>query len=276
MDLMDELSRAARRIETPCDTGRMVWHAWNQGAGAPLVLLHGGNGSWRHWIRQIPHFAATRCVIAADLPGLGESDDAPDPADPPSVARVVTAGLRAIVADTATVDLAGFSFGANIAGHVAAELGTALRSLTIIGAGALGVARGETPLIKIRDKEGAARVEAHRQNLASLMIKDPGRIDDLALAIQEWNTVHARTRSRGFATTSMLRDRLRESRAPIGAIWGDADQVAVPHLAVRIAALRDARPDAALELVPGAGHWVMYEAPEACNAALSRLMARAL
>ena len=276
MILLDELSRAARRIETPCAAGRMVWHAWNEGAGAPLVLLHGGNGSWRHWIHQVRHFGATRCVIAADLPGLGESDDAPDPGDPPTIAAVVAAGLRQIVPDSSRVDLAGFSFGANIAGHVAALLGAELRTLTIIGAGALGVARGETPLLKIRDKEGEARIAAHRHNLASLMIKDPARIDDLALAIQEWNTVHARTRSRGFATTSMLRDRLRESRAPIGAIWGDADQVAVPHLDQRIAALRESRPDAALELVPGAGHWVMYEAPEACNAALSRLMARAV
>jgi pimeloyl-ACP methyl ester carboxylesterase len=276
MDILHDLSAAARRIATPCGAGRMVWHAWNEAAGAPLVFLHGGNGSWRHWVHQIPHFAATRCVLAADLPGLGESDDAPDPADPPAVAAVVTEGLRAIVADTARADLVGFSFGANIAGHVAAALGPALRTLTIVGAGALGVARGVTPLIKIRDKDGAARVEAHRQNLASLMIKDPARIDDLALAIQEWNTVHARTRSRGFATTSMLRDRLAESPVPIGAIWGDADQVAVPHLAERIAALREARPDAALELIEGAGHWVMYEAPEPFNAALSRLLARAL
>ena len=74
MDILTSLIAAARRIETPCAAGQMVWHAWNEGAGAPLVLLHGGNGSWRHWVRQIQPFAATRCVIAADLPGLGESD----------------------------------------------------------------------------------------------------------------------------------------------------------------------------------------------------------
>lgn len=275
MDLLDELARAARRIPTPCGAGRMIWHAWNEGAGAPLVLLHGGSGSWRHWVRQIPAFAATRCVIAADLPGLGESGDAPDPGDPPAVARVVTAGLRGI-ADTARVDLVGFSFGANIGGHAAAELGTALRSLTIVGAGALGVARGVTPLVKIRDKQGEQRVAAHRANLAALMIKDPARIDPLALAIQEWNTVHARTRSRGFAATAMLRDRLCDSPVPLGAIWGEADQIAAPHLAERIAALHAARPDAAVEVIPGAGHWVMYEAPAAFDAALSRLLARAV
>ena len=274
MDILHTLDAAARRVETPCGAGRMAWRIWNEAAGNPLLLLHGGNGSWRHWVRQIPHFAATRCVIAPDLPGLGESADAPDPADPPTIARVVVAGLREIVADTASLDLVGFSFGANIGGHVAVELGAALRSLTIIGAGALGVARGETPLVKVRDKEGAERIAAHRHNLAALMIADPARIDDLALTIQEWNTVHARTRSRGFTHTPMLRDALRRSPAPLGAIWGGADQVAAPNLHERLEALAAARPDAVREVIQGAGHWVMYEAPEACNAALSRLMRR--
>lgn len=274
MDILHALDTAARRVETPCGAGRMVWRIWNEAAGSPLLLLHGGNGSWRHWVRQIPHFAATRCVIAPDLPGLGESADAPAPADPPTIARVVVAGLREIVADTASLDLAGFSFGANIGGHVAVELGRALRSLIIIGAGALGVARGETPLMKVRDKEGAERIAAHRHNLAALMIADPARIDDLALTIQDWNTVHARTRSRGFTHTPMLRDALLRSPAPLGAIWGGADQVAAPNLQDRLDALAAARPDAVREVIPAAGHWVMYEAPEACNAALSRLLAR--
>jgi pimeloyl-ACP methyl ester carboxylesterase len=276
MDILHELDAAARRVETPCAEGSMIWRIWNEAAGAPLVLLHGGNGSWRHWVHQIPHFAATRCVIAPDLPGLGESGRAPDPADPPTIAAIVTAGLRAILPDTGTADLAGFSFGANVGGHVAAELGEALRSVTIIGAGALGVARGETPLVKVRDKHGEERVAAHRHNLASLMIADPARIDALALAIQEWNTEHARTRSRGFTHTPMLREALTRSPVSLGAIWGEADQVAAPNLAERLAALREARPDAAIELIPGAGHWVMYEAPAAFNAALSRLLARAV
>lgn len=254
----------------------MVWHQWNAGAGHPLVLLHGGSGSWRHWVRQIPAFAATRAVLAADLPGLGESDDPPGAGDPPELAAIVAEGLAAILPDTAAADLVGFSFGANVAGHVAARPGARFRSLTIVGAGALGVARGETPLRRVRDKEGEARRAAHRHNLASLMIADPARIDDLALDIQEWNTVHARTRSRGFAATAMLRDALRLWPGKLGAIWGSLDQAAAPQLPARIEALREARPDAAVELVEGAGHWVQYEAPAEFDAALSRLLGRAV
>jgi pimeloyl-ACP methyl ester carboxylesterase len=66
------LDAAATRMETPTGAGNMVWRSW--GSGPVLVLLHGGSGSWRHWVRNIEYFARDRRVIAPDLPGLGESD----------------------------------------------------------------------------------------------------------------------------------------------------------------------------------------------------------
>lgn len=267
MQPLDQLDAAATRIATPCGDGTMAWRVWNPGAGAPLVLLHGGNGSWRHWVRQIAGRAPARCIIAPDLPGLGDSAMPAEPHDPPEVARVTAAGLRRVL-DGARADLVGFSFGANIAGHVAAELGAAIRSLTLVGAGSLGVARNAVPLEKVRDKDGAAREAAHRFNLRSLMIADPARIDALALAIQDWNTRHARFRSRGFANAALLKDALARTAMPLAVIWGERDQVAFGHIPARIAAVRAVRPDARDAVIPGAGHWTMYEAPEAFDAAL--------
>jgi pimeloyl-ACP methyl ester carboxylesterase len=268
MGLLEDLSAAARRRETPCGAGRMVWHEWNGGGGAPVVLLHGGNGSWRHWARVIPGLARTRRVIAADLPGLGESDLPEGLDEPAGVAAIVAEGLRLLQPDTARLDLVGFSFGAMIGGLAAASLASPPRSLAILGAGALGVARTPTPLLKIRDKAGEDRVAAHRANLASLMIHDPARIDALALEMQEWHTVHARFRSRSFATANLLKDALARTAMPLLAVWGEHDQVAVPHLDRRIAAVREVRPDARIEVIPGAGHWVMYEAADAVGVLL--------
>ncbi len=274
MMILDELDSASRRVETPCGDGTMAWRIWNEAAGAPLVLFHGGNGSWRHWVHQISRFAPGRCVIAPDLPGLGESAMPPEPVEPPDIARVVAAGLRALP-QARGADLVGFSFGANIAGHVAAEQEPMLRSLTLVGPGALGVPRTPTPLVKVRDKEGEERLAAHRHNLNSIMIADLARIDDLALVIQEWNTMHARFRSRGFASSTMLKDRLAATRLPLGVIYGERDQVAGGRLAERIAAVRQARPGTPVEVIPGAGHWVMYEAAEAFNTILPRLLDQA-
>src|SRR5579875_1691204 len=136
---LDRLERASDRFETSWGAGRMVWHAW--GSGPPLVLFHGGAGSWRHWVRNIGFFAARgRRVVCADLPGLGESDDPPAPDDPPSMAALITNGLRAVIGDE-QYDLAGFSFGGSMAGVVAAREGARVRSLVIVGSRGLGLPR---------------------------------------------------------------------------------------------------------------------------------------
>lgn len=44
-----------------------------RGAGKPLLLVHGLGGNWRSWQTIIDELAATREVIAVDLPGFGET-----------------------------------------------------------------------------------------------------------------------------------------------------------------------------------------------------------
>jgi len=268
--LLEQLSAAALRRTTPCGSGEMVWHLW--GEGPPLVLLHGGAGSWRHWARNIPVLACGRTVLAADLPGLGETAMPPEPHTPEGVGTIVADGLRRLLPDGVVCDLIGFSFGALIAGHTAAAVPERVRSLTLLGAGALGVPRGAIQLERVRDKTGPARLAAHRTNLARLMIADPARIDALALEIQEWNTRHARLTSVRFATSASLSEALARVPAPVAAIWGERDAPAAPDLPGRVAALRRVRPDARVRIIPGAGHWVAYEAPEAVHAALNELL----
>jgi pimeloyl-ACP methyl ester carboxylesterase len=45
-----------------------------RGAG-PTLLLHGGTGSWTHWVRNIEPLARQFSVVVPDLPGMGESLD---------------------------------------------------------------------------------------------------------------------------------------------------------------------------------------------------------
>lgn len=267
------VAAAARRAETPCGAGGMVWRAW--GDGPPLVLLHGGSGSWRHWLRNIPVLARERMVICPDLPGLGDSDMPPEPAAPETIAPILRDGLRRLLPDGLGYDLAGFSFGALCAGHLAAADPDRCRSLTIVGAGALGFPRSPTRLVKVRHLEGAAREEANRHNLAALMFADASRIDEAALAMQDLHTRRARFKSRGWAETDSLKQAILRGRAPLGAIYGELDAIARPHVRLRIELVRGLRAGAQTEVIPGAGHWVSYEAPAAFNAALSRFLARA-
>ncbi len=266
---LPELAEAARVHEVPCGDGTMVLRDW--GAGPALVLLHGGSGSWRHWGRNIGHFAATRRVIAPDLPGLGDSASPPDPYTPDSIARIVAAGISAVIGG-ALYDLAGFSFGAMIASRVALLHPFQARTLTVIGAGAMGTPRHGLGLEKVRRLDGGARVEGHRANLAKLMVADPAKIDALALAIQEVNTRHSRMKSPQFAASTSLKDAVAAYPGKLNGIWGTRDAAAFPSVAAREAILRSVRPDIDFRVIEGAGHWVSYEAAAAFNAMLGEMV----
>jgi pimeloyl-ACP methyl ester carboxylesterase len=258
----------------------MVWREWGPrdggggGGERPLVLFHGGSGSWRHWVRNIERLSADRRLLCPDLPGLGESAMPLRTDSPAPIAAVVGAGLRAVLGDGVEYDLAGFSFGALIAGHVAAEAGPELRSVTLVGAASLGLLRQRTDLVTVRDKDGEARVAAHRHNLSALMFADPAGIDGLALLVQELNTRESRFRSRGFAGSALLRDAIARARAPVALVYGERDAIAWPEVEARFAALRAVQPDAWTGMVPGAGHWVAYEGAPAFDAMLLDMLRR--
>src|SRR5262245_25106186 len=173
------LSRTARKRTTPCGTGVMVWRAW--GAGEPLVLLHGGYGSWTHWLRAIPELSRHYELWVPDMPGLGSSPMPPEPRTPASIAAVVAAGLSEIFPPQVRPGLAGFSFGGRVATLAAARLGSRVRELVLIGVAALGLTP-EPRAPFARERSGmseAERAAVHRQNLAILMFADPARIDAL-------------------------------------------------------------------------------------------------
>ncbi|MCW8086476.1 alpha/beta fold hydrolase [Sabulicella glaciei] len=269
---IEALSSTAEVIRTPCGSGEAVWRSW--GTGTPLVLLHGGSGSWMHWLRNIGPLSRHYRVLAPDTPGLGESamPPAPEPS-PENAAQPLREGLRLLLGERRFYHLCGFSFGANVAGHLAAAEGAHVRSLTVVGAASLGLARPPLDLLKVRDKQGAERREANRENLARLMIFDRTRIDDTALDIQEHNTVHARLRSRGYAPGDSLKRALLRVHAPLAGIWGERDAVAWPEVRARLDVLRGIDPGLMEYVFPEAGHWVAYEAADQFNAALLEVLA---
>jgi len=268
---IEAVAGAARVERTSCGEGDVVWRLW--GEGTPLVLLHGGSGSWLHWLRNIPALAERHLVLAPDTPGLGESAMPPGEGSPGDVALILREGLIRLLGHRRRYHLCGFSFGANVGGHLAALEGAQVLSLTLVGAASLGLPRPPLDLLKVRDKAGAERREANRENLARVMFHDRAGINDVALDIQEHNTRHARLRSRGYAPGDGLRRALGRVAAPLAGIWGEFDAVAMPDVRARLDVLRAIDPGLMEAVIPGAGHWVAYEAADAFNAALLRVLA---
>jgi pimeloyl-ACP methyl ester carboxylesterase len=267
---VEGVAAEAQRIETPCGDGSMVWRVW--GSGPPLVLLHGGYGSWMHWIGNVLVLARRFTVIAPDLPGLGESATPPEPHSAEGLARIVVDGLATILPGGERLHLACFSFGGVLGGHVAALLGEQVRGFTIVGSNGLGLPRQPTELE--RQKPGGTVEELlaiARHNLGVLMIADKGKIDDLAVYIQYMNAPRGRIRSRRFSRADTLIRALPRVTAQLSGIWGGRDAGAYPYLDERKRVLDDIQPDLRFEIIPGAGHWVAYEAADHFNPLLAEI-----
>lgn len=266
------LQGAADTLTTPCGAGQLVWRRWGRESGEPVVvLLHGGSGSWTHWLRNIGTLvAAGRQVLVPDLPGFGDSDAPPDGGDADAMLEPLEQGLTQILGHGAC-DLVGFSFGGMTAGMWLARHPSRGRRLVLVGAPAMGVVPERQFRLKgWRHLESeAARSAVHRHNLAELMFHDATLIDDDVMGLHVANVMRDRLPRRRLSATDVLARALREVPCPVHAIYGVHDALYRQWIHHLRGAFEAATPDfRGLTLIQGAGHWVQYEAPDAFDAAL--------
>ncbi|MEJ8815864.1 alpha/beta hydrolase [Variovorax ureilyticus] len=238
------------------------------GSGSPLVLLHGGHGSWLHWVRNVSALSKLHCVLVPDMPGFNDSDDlcsSPQHSDP--LAGLVAAlhgAIESLIGSETPFDLVGFSFGGLVAARLASGTPT-VRRLALIGPAGHGTARRQvTPLVDWRAAQTpATRREALRQNLYSFMLHSRDGDDELALTVHERSCVRARFRSKALSRAGGLEFLLNRVEAPVLLLWGENDVTAHPERVAEL--LRNGRSHREWCLVSGAGHWVQYESANRVN-----------
>jgi 2-hydroxy-6-oxonona-2,4-dienedioate hydrolase len=227
---------------------------------APLVLLHGGSGSWMHWLRNIPALVASgRRVLVPDLPGFGDSAAPLHGTDADVLPEPVEEGLR-ILAGDAACDLVGFSFGGMVAGFLAERFAARAARVVLVGAPGLGV----TPERAVRLRawrhleDPQQRDTIHRHNLAALMLFRPEAITELALRLHVANVLRDRMKGRRLARTDALAQSLTRVQCPVYAIYGREDAL---YRGKRMRwKLPWPRPRfQGPDLDRSAGHWVQFE-----------------
>jgi len=266
-DLMDEMQVNS----VPFDGGHVTWRCL--GEGPTLVLLHGGHGSWAHWVRNVDALSKHHRVCVADLPGYGDSSAS----TLPTLASLLDATrqtLDALVGADTPIALAGFSFGGLVAARLAALRGcvSALALLGPAGHGGPRRPRGELRSWReaLASRDEAALREIMRHNLQLHMLAEPA--DEQALVIHTQACLRTRFHSKSISRAGGLADSLRALTCPVLLVWGEHDVTATPReLAPQLAAQCK---HAGTEVLPNAGHWVQYEAAEPVNDLLTNWFAQ--
>jgi pimeloyl-ACP methyl ester carboxylesterase len=252
------------------------------GRGEPLVLLHGvgaNRGIWRYTVKRI---AGERFVLAADLPGFGDS-----PPVGPGFSLAETAGGLAdglLEHVTTPFDLVGNSLGGAVALMMALERPELVRRLILVAPAGfspapklVSVAAGRIsdPLIVARRLLGSPLMgsEIARRALLWGAVAAPQRLSPQdARAMLQASRGSTRI---GAAVATVLGADLSSELAgldlPLGLIWGARDRI------VPIATLQSilaVRPGAIVEIIPDAAHVPHFERPAEFVAALRRVLAR--
>ena len=283
------LLKTAVRKETPCGTGTIVWHCWGPNADtstdpksmpphAPVLLFHGGSGSWTHWLRNIePLVAAGRRVLVPDLPGFGDSALPAQGHDADALPEPIEQGLRLLLGNTAC-DVVGFSFGSMVAGFLAAQFPGRIARLVVVGAPVMGLGPEKALRLKawrhLTDPDQLDAVHSH--NLAAFMLYSPASISVLALRVHAANVVRDRMLRRCLSRTDALGRSLARVQCPVYAIYGREDilyQGKHDELELALQKIQDFR---GLNWLDAAGHWVQFERADAFNAALLRCLHEAI
>jgi 2-hydroxy-6-oxonona-2,4-dienedioate hydrolase len=265
---LQRLEALATRVDTPCAAGgNVAWRRW--GKGPPLVLLHGGSGSWNHWLRNVDTLAQRYTVYAADLPGCGDSSLPPGGRDADTIHADVSAGI-AHLTNSAPVELVAFSFGTLVAGFIAAEQPGLVKRLHVVGLAGLGLTRPRLFLQPVLpEMDSAAREAVVRHNMEALMVLHPQTLDDTALSMHDANLRRDRLRRRRISRTPVTIGLMARWQCPVRAIWGH-DDILIRNDGERLRELLAGCDLRDLSLVEDAGHWVQYERPDAFHCVLLR------
>lgn len=255
-----------------------------EGDGDVVVLLHGWPETWYCWRRVMPLLSDCHRVIAPDLRGLGDTEDPHEGYDKRSIARDVRRLLDELGVER--YHLVGHDWGGVVAWSLAANWPAGIRSLSIVdvaipGDGAPDISQGgrrwhhafhqtrELPetLVTGREAEylgwfydnyGAGPHAIDDEERAEYLrsYREPAR---LAAGFEYYRALPQDARDNAEKATENL------PAMPVLAIGGGEG---FGRGAEVEASLRRMARDVEGLVIPGAGHWVPEEQPEALARAL--------
>jgi 2-succinyl-6-hydroxy-2,4-cyclohexadiene-1-carboxylate synthase len=261
--------------------GDVRLHAAVAGEGTPLILLHGFTGSGAQWTAQVEAFAGRFHTIAVDLLGHGRSDT---PADPARYRMERCIGDLAALLDALGIRRAGwlgYSMGARVALAFALAYPERVQALVLEG-----VSPGIDDPIQRRERIAQDEALADRierdgiKPFVDAWMQQPLFASQVRLgpaALAAARAARCANNPKGLANS--LRGMGAGAQPPL---WARLSTVATPTLLVvgnedlKFRAITDAMSlrlsEAAVAVIPEAGHAAHLENPAAFNARVLRFL----
>lgn len=224
-----------------------------EGDGPLVVLLHGFPESRKTWTRQLPALAkAGFRAVAPDLRGYGDSPKPRGIAEY-RVAQVADDVIELIASlGTAPCVLVGHDWGAAVAWHIAMMRPELLRKLVI-----LNVPHPSAIAREVR------RSWRQRLKLSYQLFFQLPLLPELAMKIMTWDWRRNFTPLINYyRALRYKRGRSRRVETDTLIIWSEREPVFLPST---IEDIEQWVPNAHIECVPRAGHYVQRDAPERVN-----------
>ena len=268
MDTIAQSKAAASEAETlprKITAGGTAYH--ETGTGEPLVLIHGVGMRLEAWLPQIAAFSGSHRVIAIDMPGHGESKALLGGSRLEVFVDWFGSFLNEMALDT--VNVAGHSMGALVAGGAAATFGERIRRVAYLN----GVYR--------RDAEAKAAVLARAAAIPLTGVDKEGPLQRWFGDDAQSATARELTRNwlglvdpQGYATAyaafaggdETYADRWPQVRVPALFLTGSDDPNSTPQMAEQMAAVASM---GWVRIVEGHRHMVNLTAPEIVNELLA-------
>lgn len=263
--------------------GRRLYYyaSGTRGDGVPVILLHGFPTSSRLWHAVVRDFPPGHRLVVCDLPGYGRSESGPAALDCAALADAIMGLLDDL--RIARACLIGHGIGGGIAQVLAVRAPARVSHLMLIDSAAFGaapqrMARLARAFLPIARHLPPGLLAGLVQGSVRTGFADPERSRlTLDTCLHAFTTATGRDhlarhlRMLERCDTGTITPQLAALGIPAAILWGEEDPFYPVALAHRLQA---AIPDATLEIVPGARHFLPEDAPERVLATITALLAR--
>ena len=255
-------------------------HLCEFGAGAPVLMLHGGGpgaSGVSNYARNVEALAAAGFrVLVPDMPGYGKSSKDIDAGDPFGDLATAMLGLLEAL-DIPRAHLVGNSLGGATALRMALEQPERVGRLVLMGPGGVGISSAQPTdglkrLLTYYAGEGPT-LEKLRAFICGDLVYDASRISEEVLRERFESSIQPEVMANpplrppkdleAFKRMDFLLDaRLPKLANPTLVVWGTEDRVNPPSGAV---ALQKLMPACDVVLFSRTGHWAQWERADEFN-----------